>query len=104
MFPNWENVSLSALCVKCESQKEEAETGEKKEPAVNLLGQVLDEDVADSGFALGGVTMLPHDADRTATDRLVVDRVKGTLGCPTKGNSKWPFHATEAHRQPRCGS
>jgi hypothetical protein len=46
---------------------------------VNVLGDVLDKDVALAGLAEGGVTVAPHDAATSSTDKSEVLGVKRVL-------------------------
>jgi len=46
---------------------------------VNSLGQVLDENIANSGLAKSRVTVRPHDAARTTMNELVVHGIQSAL-------------------------
>ena len=51
---------------------------------VNALVQVLDEDVAHTRLAESWVPVGPHDAQRLAIQRCVVQLLQSTLGCKVK--------------------
>ena len=55
-----------------------AERGERvvERLVVDALVEVLDEDVADARLTQRRIALRPHDADRTALDRVEVHRVQ----------------------------
>lgn len=68
---------------------------------VDALVQILDEDISHTGLAEGWITVRPHDAQRLAIQRCVVQLLQSSLSCRMNPLLQLTQNSTASNEAPR---